>query len=93
MRGSAGGTPLIGKDPRTGGREEGLTFLILLALVALVCVGCGSAGSQQDPGQDRQRPPQSGGSDGGQASTTKLGHPALGSAGAPVVLTEYSDYQ
>ena len=32
-------------------------------------------------------------SDDGRASKAKLGHPALGSAEAPVVLTEYADYQ
>ena len=32
-------------------------------------------------------------SDEGQPSKAKLGHPALGSADAPVVMTEFSDYQ
>ena len=79
-----------------------LLALLALAVVALVFSGCGSAGSggspQADGGEGRRAPQPAGsksaeGSGDGRASKTKLGHPALGSAEAPVVLTEYSDYQ
>jgi len=75
---------------------------MLAALVATVLVGCGagSGGSSQAP--EEQRASRSAGSSeqkaegvgsSGQARIGRLGHPALGEAGAPVVLTEYSDYQ
>jgi hypothetical protein len=57
----------------------------------LVFAGCGGAGngdSSQASGEEERRA-----SGGGRASKEQLGHPALGSAEAPVVLTEYSDYQ
>jgi hypothetical protein len=84
-----------------------LTLLVLAALAAAVLVGCGagsggssqrSAGRQapetanssggEPPGQKAE-----GAGDSGQASGGRLGHPALGPADAPVVLTEYGDYQ
>lgn len=79
-----------------------LTLLILVALMAAVSAGCGaeSGGSSQTP--DEQQASRSAGSSGqksggvgstGQALGGRLGHPALGAADAPVVLTEYSDYQ
>jgi protein-disulfide isomerase len=80
-----------------------LALLILAALVATLVAGCGGAGSggsSQAP--DEQQASRSGvpseqktGGTGssGQASGERLGHPALGDADAPVVLTEYADYQ
>ena len=83
-------------------------MLALLALVPIVSVlvGCssvGSGGSSSQTSAEDQRASQAAGSsmgsksaedsDEGRASTAKLGHPALGSAEAPVVLTEYADYQ
>ncbi len=79
-----------------------LSFVILAALVATVLVGCGagSGGSSQAP--EEQRASRSAGSleqkaegagSSGQALRGRLGPPALGSPDAPVVLTEYSDYQ
>ena len=43
---------------------------------------------------DSGKPEKAAESSGGERATKKrLGHPALGAANAPVVLTEYSDYQ
>jgi protein-disulfide isomerase len=56
--------------------------LVAATLVFAGCSGAGSSGSSQTFEEEGQR-----------ASKAKLGHPALGSAAAPVVLTEYSDYQ
>ncbi len=78
------------------------TLLILVALMAALSAGCGaeSGGSSQAP--EEQQASRSAGSSGqksegagssGQALRGRLGHPALGDADAPVVLTEYSDYQ
>ena len=84
----------------------GWTLLTLLALfAALVLAGCGGAAGEGNPShasgeeerasQDGGPKPEkrAGGPDEGRASKEKLGHPALGAADAPVVLTEYSDYQ
>ena len=84
-----------------------LTVLILAALAAAISLGC-AAGSgdssqlsaeRQAPGtanSSESEPPEQaaeGPGSSGQASRERLGHPALGSADAPVVLTEYGDYQ
>ena len=80
-------------------------LLILIALLATVsyltgCAGTGSGDSLQAPeeqqasrttGPPEQKSEASGSS--GRVSAGRLGHPALGSPDAPVVLTEYSDYQ
>jgi protein-disulfide isomerase len=80
-------------------------LLILIALLATVsyltgCAGTGSGGSSQAPeeqqassttGSPEQKSEDSGSS--GRVSAGRLGHPTLGDADAPVVLTEYSDYQ
>jgi hypothetical protein len=77
-------------------------MLLVLAtlVVTLSACGAGSRGTSQSS-QDQQAP-ETGGSSGQeaegagspeQASGKRLEHPALGSAEAPVVLTEYSDYQ
>ena len=71
-----------------GGRESraSLAVLAFAAFAALALLaGCGGG---QDGGG-----PSEGGSGGSEEQAAKLGTPALGSADAPVVLTEYSDYQ
>src|ERR687883_470387 len=80
-----------------------LTRLILAVLVATVLASCGGAGSGgSSKSSDEQQASQTSGSSGqkvesatssGNASGGRLGHPALGSADAPVVMIEYSDYQ
>ena len=97
-----GGGTLIGAAPDAHTRKLGiLTLLVLAALVVtLSACGVGSGGSSQSSG--KQQAPETAGSSGqetegaespGQTSERRLEHPALGSAEAPVVLTEYSDYQ
>lgn len=76
-------------------------LLILAALVAVVLVGCGPGNSSQ--GQENRQASRTAGSPEKTASQStgssqqkaggRLGHPALGSADAPVILTEFSDYQ
>ena len=91
-----GGTPLIGTGTRLGARGW-WTLLTLLALAAaLVLAGCGGAGSgnpQQASGQEGQPPKDAGNSGDPKPDGGRLEHPSLGSADAPVVLTEYADYQ
>ena len=101
-----GGTTLIFTGAGPGGRATGvLTLLALLTLfAALVLTGCGGAGSGGNPSQasgederaprkDEPKPEGKAEGSGGSTSTKRLGHPMLGDADAPVVLTEYSDYQ
>jgi hypothetical protein len=64
----------------------GVPLIALLAVAAILLSGGGDGPSQ--PPQD-DRPQASGGGE----EDSKLGTPALGSADAPVVMTEYSDYQ
>ena len=79
-------------------------MLTLLALVAATlvfagCGGAGSSGSSQTSEEEGRRASQTAGPESAEdvgderASQERLGHPALGSAEAPVVLTEYADYQ
>jgi protein-disulfide isomerase len=71
-------------------------LLILAALVAVFSIGC-SAGGPSSSSAERQAPKKAGSSEqkdeGHGPSGERLGHPALGSADAPVVMTEFSDYQ
>ena len=78
-------------------------LLILIALFSTVsylagCAGTGSRdSSQSSEGQHASRTAGSTEPEdeelSGKAAGGRLGHPALGEADAPVVLTEYSDYQ
>ena len=78
-----------------------LALLILAALVPTILAGCGGAGSgDSSQAPKEQQASRTAGStepegevSSGQTSGGRLGHPALGDADAPVVLTEYSDYQ
>jgi hypothetical protein len=67
----------------------GVPLIALLAVAAILLSGGGDGPSQPAP-DDR---PRASGDGGGGEKDPKLGTPALGSADAPVVMTEYSDYQ
>ena len=97
-----GGTPLTrtgagpGYDERHGRRSRGLlsVFTLVLAFAAaLVLAGCGGPGSGGS--QSSGEPEHAGSSEAEDAGgeTAQLGTPSLGREDAPVVLTEYSDYQ
>jgi protein-disulfide isomerase len=61
-----------------------LAGLALFALlVGAAVVACGATGQQgsEDPSGDEEQ------------ATAALGHPSLGDEDAPVVMTEYADYQ
>ena len=96
------GSTLIGTGSDLCTKKVGV-LLILIALLATIsylagCAGAGSGGSSQ-PSEGQQASRTAGSTEpedeesSGQASGRRLGHPALGDADAPVVLTEYSDYQ
>lgn len=83
---------LISPGPATAGdagrrRRASLVVLAFAALALLA--GCGTGSGQEEGGSGS---PQ-GGSGGSEEKAARLGTPVLGSADAPVVLTEYSDYQ
>lgn len=75
----------------------GLPLIILIAVAAVAFSG-GQQRAPQGPSQGQpsgekgsaERPSQAEQASGGD---NELGHPALGEAGAPVVMIEYGDYQ
>jgi uncharacterized protein YceK len=89
---------LIGTGPDEYMKKVGVLF-ILIAFLATVSylAGCASTGSrdssQSSEGQQASRTAGPTESEDEESSGGRLGHPALGDADAPVVLTEYSDYQ
>ena len=75
-----------------------LAGLALSALLVLVFVSCGSTVGEQRADEPAENEPQAGaektqsGTDEEQAGMD-LENPSLGSDSAPVVMTEYADYQ
>ena len=65
-----------------------LVVALLAALVLAGCGGAGEGGSSSAGGDGGEKADSAGGGE-----TAKLGTPSLGREDAPVVLTEYSDYQ
>ena len=63
--------------------------LVVALLAALALAGCGAGGGSSSAGGDGGEKADTAG--GGE--TAELGTPSLGREDAPVVLTEYSDYQ
>ena len=93
-----GGRELIGTSTDLRKVVRGASTLLLAALVAMVLVGCAAgSGGSSSPSAERQAPKEANSSEqkgeGPGSSGGQLGHPALGSADAPVVMTEFSDYQ
>jgi uncharacterized protein YceK len=96
------GSTLIGTGPDVYTKKVGVLF-ILIAFLATVSylAGCASTVSRDSSqSSEEQQALRTAGStepedenSSGQASGGRFGHPALGDADAPVVLTEYSDYQ
>ena len=71
----------------------GLPLIILIAVAAVSFSGGQQRVSQGQPSGEKgsaERPSQAEQASGGD---NELGHPALGEAGAPVVMIEYGDYQ
>jgi hypothetical protein len=88
-------------NARDGRWDRGLPVVFTLVLTlaaALVLAGCGSGsgGSQPSGGGNDGREARSSdpsGPENAGGETAELGTPSLGREDAPVVLTEYSDYQ
>ena len=59
-------------------------FALLALLIGAFAVSCGGTAAEQGA------EPQDGGKE---RASVELDHPALGDENAPVVLTEYADYQ
>jgi hypothetical protein len=92
------GSTLIGTGPDVYAKKV-WRLLILIALLVTVSylTGCGGAGSGSSSQlSEEQQESRSAGTtrpEDEEYSGGRLGPPALGDADAPVVLTEYSDYQ
>ncbi len=92
-----------GKENGAGGKRAwplfvGLPLIILIAVAAVVISGGEERVSQDKPSGEKgsaEHASRAGGEAKEQASggDRELGHPALGEAGAPVVMIEYGDYQ
>ena len=95
-----------GKERSTGAKRVwplfvGLPLIILIAVAAVAFSGGKERASQ--PGSDQasgekgsaEQPSRAAGGaqEGASGRDRKLGHPALGEEGAPVVMIEYGDYQ
>lgn len=100
---STGGAPLTGAGARpddkarnrTQDRRLRVVFTLVVALVTtLILAGCGAAGGSSPSGEGNggEDARSSGTGDAG-GETANLGTPSLGREDAPVVMTEYSDYQ
>jgi hypothetical protein len=94
-----GGSELIGTSADVLKKARGaFALLVLAALTATILIGCAAgSGGSSPPSAERQAPKNADSSEqkaeGPGSSGKQLGHPALGSADAPVVMTEFSDYQ
>lgn len=71
----------------------GVPLIALLAVAAIVLSGGGGGTPPPPASDDRPQSSGDGGGEGGTGGRADLGTPTLGSADAPVVMTEYSDYQ
>jgi protein-disulfide isomerase len=56
-------------------------FALLVGVAVVACGATGQQGSEDDPSGDDEQ------------ATAALEHPSLGDEDAPVVMTEYADYQ
>ena len=69
-------------------------FTLVVALAtALVLSGCGAAGGGSSAGEDDGGEAESSGVGVAGGGSARLGVPSLGREDAPVVMTEFSDYQ
>ncbi len=92
-----------GKEKGAGGKRAwplfvGLPLIILIAVAAVAFSGTeerASLGQQSGEKGSAEQPSRAAGGAQERASggDGELGHPALGEAGAPVVMIEYGDYQ
>ncbi len=88
------------KDGQLKGQHLAWPLLLGLVLITLlVTVSCGGAAGEREGVQGSAEDEQ-GSVENSQAETEEpqragadLGHPTLGEEGAPVIITEYADYQ
>lgn len=74
------------------GAEERSWPLWLLIAVLLLC-GCAAESSQREPRQPTEEQARESRTGGVDEAAYRLGSPALGDPGAPVVMVEYGDFQ
>lgn len=76
-------------QPETG--RSAWPLLAGLALLVLATVSCGGTVGEQRVEEPARDEPQAGSNE--EQAAVDLEHPSLGDENAPVVLTEYADYQ
>jgi protein-disulfide isomerase len=81
-----------GEDGRGAGRAWPLFVGLPLILAVAVAAVIFSGGGERSGLAEQERPPQPAEEE-GPSDEAGLGHPALGSADAPVVMVEYGDFQ
>ena len=67
-------------------------FTLLLGVTVVACGGAAGQQSSEEPSEDESRA-GSDGRGGEEQAAAELEHPSLGDEDAPVVMTEYADYQ
>lgn len=80
------------ESPATGLSKRTIRLWLLRAgftLLVLVAISCSGPGMEQRAEDAADNEPAGG----KEQAAVDLGHPSLGDEGAPVVLTEYADYQ
>lgn len=88
---------VVGKR-KLGGRLWPVLIGLTLLMVSLALAGCGAgttSGQSSEPSEraSGEDSAENSGENGEKSSGGKLERPALGEADAPVVMTEYSDFQ
>ena len=71
----------------------GLPLIILIAVAVVAFSGGQQRASQGQPSGEKGSAEQPSQAEQASGGDNELGHPALGEAGAPVVMIEYGDYQ
>ena len=79
------------KEKKSVGERRVYPLLAGLALLVLATVSCGGVAGEQRTEEPSGKESQAG--SGGEQAAVDLEHPSRGDENAPVVLTEYADYQ
>jgi hypothetical protein len=79
------------EEKKSVGKRWVYPLLAGLALLVLATVSCGGAAGEQRAEEPSGEESQAG--SGGEQAAVDLGHPSMGDENAPIVLTEYADYQ
>lgn len=79
------------REKKSVRERRAYSLLAGLALLAIATASCGGTAGEQRAEESAGEESQAG--SGGEQAAVDLDHPSLGDENAPVVLTEYADYQ